>query len=110
MIDKYLPIGTVVLLKGAKKRMMITGYGLQSDGTGKIYDYSSCLYPEGVISLQNSFAFDHDQIEHIFFIGFADEEQKDFQNKLKQIISMTQNENIESKPAGNDIQGNNTPK
>ena len=26
MKEKYLPIGTVVLLKGATKRLMITGY------------------------------------------------------------------------------------
>ena len=49
--EKYLPIGTVVMLKGGKKRAMITGFcAISEDNKDKIYDYSGCLYPEGFIS------------------------------------------------------------
>ena len=39
MEEKYLPIGTVVLLKEATKRVMITGYASISPDTGdKVFD------------------------------------------------------------------------
>ena len=43
-----LPIGSVVLLKEEKKKIMITGFASVSPDTGdKVYDYSGCVYPEG---------------------------------------------------------------
>ena len=47
--EKYLPMGSVVLLKDAKKRIMITGFCLETED-GKMYDYTGCLYPEGYVS------------------------------------------------------------
>ena len=50
--EKYLPIGTVVLLKGAEKRVMITGFcatELKESDETKTWDYSGCIYPEGFI-------------------------------------------------------------
>lgn len=39
--EKYLPVGTVVLLKGGKKRTMITGFCASSnEEKNRIYDYS----------------------------------------------------------------------
>ena len=83
-MNKYLPIGTVVLLKEAEKKLMIIGYGCNNEN--KMYDYAGCLYPEGIFNLENLFAFDHEQISHIFHTGFIDEEQENFQSKLKDII------------------------
>ena len=74
MREKYLPIGTVVLLKGGKKRAMITGFcSIAQENQEKIYDYSGCVYPEGYLSSNQVCLFDHDQIEKIFFEGFVDE-------------------------------------
>ena len=43
--EKYLPIGTIVVLKNATKRIMITGFASMSPETGDtIYDYSGCPY------------------------------------------------------------------
>ena len=50
-LKKYLPIGTVVLLKGGQKRLMITGFcSIPKEDKTKIYDYTGCLYPEGVLN------------------------------------------------------------
>ena len=73
--EKYLPIGTVVLLKEGQKRIMIYGRKQVDSGTGKEWDYAACLYPEGNISGDHVYLFQHDQIEKIFFIGFQDEEE-----------------------------------
>ena len=94
MREKYLPIGTVVLLKGGKKRAMITGFcSVAQENQEKIYDYSGCVYPEGYLSSNQVCLFDHDQIDKIFFLGFEDEEEKAFKEKLNSIVS-----SIENKP------------
>lgn len=81
--EKYLPIGSVVLLKGATKRIMIIGYAVTAPESGdKIWDYIACLYPEGVAPEKN-IVFQHDDIEKIFSLGYSDEEQKKFSELLK---------------------------
>lgn len=88
MREKYLPIGSVVLLKGGKKRAMITGFcSVAQENQDKIYDYSGCVYPEGYLSSNQVCLFDHDQIEKIFFIGFEDDEEFRFKEKLNNIVS-----------------------
>ena len=58
MNKKFLPIGTVVLLKGGVKKLMITGFmSVEKENINKAYDYCGCLYPEGVLSSNNSFLF-----------------------------------------------------
>lgn len=80
---KFLPLGTVVLLKGATKRLMITGF-CSYDGTkkDKAYDYTGCLYPEGIISSKQMALFNHSQIDKIYYLGYSDEEEKAFKKKL----------------------------
>ena len=50
---------------------------------GVIYDYSGCLYPEGIIKSDITSVFNHSQIQNIDFEGYTDQESKDFMNKLK---------------------------
>jgi len=85
--EKYLPIGSVVLLKDAKKRIMVTGFAAKGKETGnKIFDYMGCLYPEGVMSSDKNLLFNHDQIDKIYYIGYIDEEWKIIEKKLKEIV------------------------
>ena len=78
MYERLLPIGSVVLLKGANKRVMITGRIQARAGERKVYDYSACWYPEGIMSPKEMFFFDHDAIDTLFFVGFQDEEELSF--------------------------------
>lgn len=85
--EKYLPIGTVVMLKGGSKRVMIAGFCAISEDTGnKVYDYSGCLYPEGFISSTQTCLFDHEQIEKVYFKGFVDEEEVSFKKNLETLL------------------------
>lgn len=94
MKEKYLPIGTVVLLKGGRKRAMITGFcSVAQENQEKIYDYSGCVYPEGYLSSNQVCLFDHDQIDKIFFLGYEDEEEKAFKDKLNKIVASIEEEN-----------------
>ena len=91
--EKYLPIGSVVILKEAKKRVMVTGFVAQSEETGnKIFDYMGCLYPEGVISTEQSLLFNHDQIDKIFYLGYSDNEWIELHSKLKEVANEMQKE------------------
>lgn len=97
MRDKYLPIGSVVLLKGGKKRAMITGFcSVAQENQDKIYDYSGCVYPEGYLSSNQVCLFDHDQIDKIFFTGFEDDEEFEFKEKLNRIVSTLNNDSHET--------------
>lgn len=95
--EKYLPIGTVVLLKDGKKRIMITGFCCYGDKeeNKKIFDYSGCIYPEGVISSNKVLLFNHDQIAQIYYLGYADEEEKKFKEKLKSVIDKLKEKEID---------------
>lgn len=90
--QKYLPIGSVVMLKGGSKRVMISGFCTTStEEQNKIYDYSGCMFPEGFLSSEQTALFNHDQIEKIYFIGLNDEEEKQFKIKLNSLVAqMTQ--------------------
>jgi len=107
--EKYLPIGTVVLLKGGKKRAMITGFcSVAQENQEKIYDYSGCVYPEGYLSSNQVCLFDHDQIDKIFFLGYEDEEEKAFKEKLNSIVSSIENKPDFESPVNNNSSDSNT--
>ncbi len=90
---KYLPIGTVVLLKGGTKRLMITGFCVSSEEKkDEIWDYVGCLYPEGVLSTGTNCVFDHNQISKIIYMGLIDDEEKNFKKLLTESISKMEEE------------------
>ncbi len=92
-MDKFLPIGTVVLLKGGKKEVMITSYcifpnntelkdGKEIPAQKKIYEYGGCIYPEGILDSNMVCAFNHNQIEKITYMGYQTEQQKELSRVL----------------------------
>lgn len=100
MEDKFLPVGTVVLLKGGKKRVMIIGFcAMAKEREGKIFDYCGCIYPEGLMASNQTCMFDHDQIEKVFYKGLVDEEETDFKNKLNNLINQLGTVNKETPQA-----------
>ena len=84
--DKFLPIGTVVMLQGGSKRVMITGFCSIEAEQEKMWDYSGCMYPEGFLSSTQTCLFDHEQIEKVYYLGFVDEEEKEFKQKLDELL------------------------
>lgn len=93
MKEKFLPIGSVVMLKNGKKAVMITSYcvvptGTQIEGNKEttpkqiMYDYGACAYPEGILDSSVSYAFNHDKIDKILYVGYETKEQKEFSDML----------------------------
>ena len=63
-MEELLPIGSVVLLQDGVKKIMITGYmAVNQEDEQKIYDYSGCIYPEGLLSSDQCLLFFHNQIK-----------------------------------------------
>ena len=80
-----LPIGTVVLLKDAQKRLMIFGIG-QTDFTNDVnYDYIGVMYPEGNMGEGTQYLFNHSDIENIYFRGYEDEERAEFIENIQKM-------------------------
>lgn len=90
MVDysRALPVGSVVLLKDADKRLMIIGYQRRKAGDEtKIYDYCGCLYPEGFMGPESAAVFDHAQIDRVIAVGLQNQAQIAFAEKLKKVIA-----------------------
>ncbi len=87
--DKVLPIGTVVLLKGATARLMIIGYQRKAadDSNDKIYDYCGCPFPEGYLSPEKTAIFDHDTIDRIIFMGLQNPAYIELTDKIRKVIA-----------------------
>ena len=90
---KFLPIGTVVLLKGGKRELMINSYCITPSGdvydkngkvdvAGQIFDYGACFYPEGMITSDQLFAFNHEQIERICYMGYKTPQQEELSGMI----------------------------
>lgn len=88
MKKEFLPIGSVVLLKGGTKRVMVTGFcSVDNNEKERMYDYTGCLYPEGIINSNEICLFDNNQIDQVFFKGFIDEEEIKFKDELDKTLS-----------------------
>lgn len=93
-MEKYLPIGTVVMLKGGSKRIMISGFCCVSDNDdSKVYDYTGCLFPEGFLSSSKNLLFNHEQIDKVYYLGLQDDEEKLFKEKLVKAMETINSKN-----------------
>ena len=88
MIDGLLPIGSVVLLTGSTKKVMIIGVCQKgASDPQKIWDYTGVVFPEGFISPDKMFMFNNEQIAQIFALGYQDGEQLAFKQKADEAIT-----------------------
>ena len=73
--DDWLPIGSVVLLNGANKSLMVISRFVYNVDDGTYYEYCGCLYPEGISDSEYYF-FNHNEIGLVVQRGFEDEYEK----------------------------------
>lgn len=86
--DKFLPIGSIVLLKGGSKKAMITGFcSVAEENIQKMYDYTGCVYPEGFLDYDQVCLFDHNQIEKVYPIGYSNDEEQEFKKALIELAN-----------------------
>ncbi|MBR3049384.1 MAG: DUF4176 domain-containing protein [Bacilli bacterium] len=103
----YLPIGTIVELNEGEKIMIAGYFVVDGDDETNIYDYCGCTYPDGYDNDAEMYLFDEDQIEKVLFIGYEDDEGKQFRiNMAKEIDEAYKDVEIDDK--GNDESNDNT--
>ena len=83
---EYLPVGSVVLLEGGKKKTIIMGI-LQMDAKNpeRVYDYVGVPYPEGYLGQGSSYLFDHDSIAQVVYYGYNDAERQKFVQSINDL-------------------------
>lgn len=112
MEEKYLPVGSVCMLKGGQKAVMVVGYGIQpKENPNVVYDYLGALYPEGIVTMDQNMVFNHENIDRVLFKGYETEEQKSFNKQIIEIIGQMKNSSVVNNNAAADsiptIQNNN---
>ena len=72
--SEFLPLGTIVQLQGATRRIMIIARGMnvKKDEETFFFDYGGVPYPEGLTGDQMVY-FDHGGIAKVYFHGYADD-------------------------------------
>ena len=80
-----LPIGSVVLLKDATKKLMIIGILQVDQNKNTLYDYLAVPYPEGFLGADTNFLFQHEDINDVIFTGYHNPEQDTFLKAMKLI-------------------------
>lgn len=96
-INRFLPIGSVVMLNGALKALMIYGVAQTDNDTGVEYDYIGVLWPEGNIGEDTQFLFNQSDVKEVLFQGYETTERRDFLQGLVEFYS--QQHNSENKGA-----------
>ena len=86
MSKQFFPIGTIVMLEGGDKRLMIYGVLPVNSDDGKTYDYIGCLYPEGFIDNDHCYLFNNEDIKNVEYLGFVDFEQQEFHAKVAEML------------------------
>lgn len=83
-MKNFLPLGSVVLLQGASKRIMIAGRLQRNEENGNLYDYCGYPFPEGMQNPEEMVLFNNENIETVYFVGAQDEEEMKMQKLLGQ--------------------------
>ena len=73
--DEWLPIGSVVKVKGYKRSFMVLGRAVLNDSDSRYYDYCACLYPDGYMG-GTLYFFNQDLIAQVESEGYEDAYEK----------------------------------
>ena len=95
-MKNLLPVGSVVLLKNATKKLMIIGILQVKPDEEKLYDYLAVPFPEGYMGESNNFLFCHEDINDIVFMGYENPERAEFINVMGILYDKLQEEQNES--------------
>lgn len=83
--SRLLPIGSVITLTDAEKKLMVIGTEVEREDDENIYDYVGVPFPEGYIDSEIMFLFMHDDIESTDFVGFINSEVQAYRSRLNEL-------------------------
>ncbi|MCK6130456.1 DUF4176 domain-containing protein [Parvimonas micra] len=87
---ELLPIGSIVILKGSTKKMMLIArmIAVPVDGVVYRFDYGACLYPEGLVG-DNLIYFNDEDILKVIHEGYSDEDNEIMLENISNVIENT---------------------
>lgn len=85
-----LPLGSIIILKGNTKKMMIISRVIAVPVKGNIYrfDYGACLYPEGLVG-DSLIYFNDEDIFKVVQEGYSDEDNDLMLENIAAVIDQT---------------------
>ena len=91
--ENYLelhPIGSVVIVKGNVKKMVIIARGIMTEISSELsfFDYAGVLYPEGLVSNQLIY-FNHKDILKVIYEGYSDEDEEMMRDTVNEWMQKT---------------------
>jgi len=95
----FLPLGSVVSVRGNTKKMMVIarGLALKQEDELKYIDYGACLYPEGMIG-DTVIYFNHEAIQKVVHEGYSDDDNKLHLETLTESLKNVTLEKADPKP------------
>lgn len=71
----FLPLGSIVLLKGGVRKLLVIARGLnvKKDNETYFFDYGGVLYPDGLTGDEMVY-FNADSINKVYFQGYQDDD------------------------------------
>ena len=84
MYKDLLPIGSVVALQGATRKLLIIGTIVHDEQTNTTYDYIGEPFPEGYIDAETMFLFQHEDIDSVHFLGHINAEVQSYQASVRE--------------------------
>ena len=86
-IIDFLPLGSVVVLKGGIQKLLIISRGINVNQNDEIlyFDYGGVLFPEGLMGDQMAY-FNHDGIESVIFEGYNADDSKKLAENINRFL------------------------
>ncbi|HJC74312.1 MAG TPA: DUF4176 domain-containing protein [Candidatus Mediterraneibacter faecavium] len=94
---EYLPLGSIVILRGGVQKIVINARGLVTATTtpAGYFDYGGSLYPQGIIGDQILY-FNHKDIAKIVFTGYTDDDDKMMVDNINEWYENSEFERIDT--------------
>jgi len=87
----YLPLGSVVIIRGGTQKVVINARGLVTMATNppSFFDYGGSIYPQGIIGDQILY-FNHTDIAKVVFTGYTDEDDELMKDNINEWYSKSE--------------------
>ncbi|MFR9271948.1 MAG: DUF4176 domain-containing protein [Clostridia bacterium] len=85
--ERYLPLGSIVVVKGSAKKVLIIGRAVigTMHGESRYFDYVGCTYPEGLVGDAVLYV-NHTDLDEVIQRGYEDEEEERMQRYIKEQV------------------------
>lgn len=86
----FLPVGSVVIVKGNVRKMVIVARGVMARVEEELiyFDYAGVLYPDGMTS-DKLIYFNHRDLNRIVFEGYSDEDEMLMKENINEWIEQS---------------------